>query len=71
MQEKGSHPGEQVDTCQGQLQPGGVDGEQAGREASKAAVLAASDTVFDAGMRAVAGLQVLDPPPGGVSVAST
>ena len=46
-------------------QPGGVDREDAGREPAEAGVLAAADAVLDAGVGAVAGLQVLDRPAAG------
>jgi hypothetical protein len=63
---------EQADAGQGQLEPGLVDCEQAGREPAEAGGFAGADPVFDAGVSAVPGLQVLDgSAPGGVSVAMT
>jgi hypothetical protein len=41
------------------LQPGGVDGEKAGREPAEAAVLAGADPVIDPGVAAVAQFQQL------------
>jgi hypothetical protein len=49
-------------------QPGGVDGKDAGREVPQSGVFAAADAVFDAGMRAVAGIEMASWP-SGVSVA--
>ncbi len=40
-------------------QPGGVDGEQAGREPAEAGVLAGADAVLDPGVAAVAQLEQL------------
>lgn len=60
VQEQDPGPGEQVDTGQGQLQPGLVDREVSGREPAEAGVLAAADAVLDAGVCPVAGLQELD-----------
>jgi hypothetical protein len=42
------------------LQADRVDGEFAGWEVAEAGVFAAADAFFDAGVAAVAGLQVLD-----------
>jgi transposase-like protein len=46
VKEQDLGPGEQVDAGQGQFQPGGVDGELAGREPAEAGVLAAADAVL-------------------------
>ena len=45
---------------EGELQPGGVDREDARREPAEAGVFAAADAVFHAGVGAVTGFQVLD-----------
>src|SRR5512132_2211383 len=47
VEEQRSGPGEQVDADQGELEPGGVDGELAGREPAEAGVLAGADAVLD------------------------
>jgi hypothetical protein len=39
-------PGEQVDGGQGEFQPGGVDGEDPGRETAEAGVLSGPDAIF-------------------------
>ncbi len=59
VEQQGPGPGEQVDADQGELQPGGVDGEQSGREPAEAGVLAGADPVLDAGVAAVAQFQQL------------
>ena len=53
IEEQQVRPGEQVDAGEGELQPGGVDREQAGGESAEAGVLAATDAVLDAGVAAV------------------
>lgn len=59
----------------GELEPGGVDGEDPGWESAEASVFAGADAVFDAGVGAVTGLRELDRAAGGtarrVSVAIT
>lgn len=44
VQEQVLGPGEQVDRGEGELQPGGVDGELAGREVAEAGVFAAAES---------------------------
>jgi hypothetical protein len=61
VEEEQLGPGEQVDGGEGELQPGGVDGEDTGREPAEAGVLAGADAVSDAGVAAVAGFE--GPPP--------
>lgn len=56
-------PGEQVGAGQGELEPCLVDGEVAGGEAAEAGGLAASDTVLDAGVCAMADLGCKEPSP--------
>jgi hypothetical protein len=52
VEEQGADPGEKADADQGQLEPGGVDGEQAGGEPAEAGVFAGADAVLDPGMAA-------------------
>jgi hypothetical protein len=54
LQQESAHPGEQVGGGQGQLQPGGVDGEVAGGEVAEAGDLAAADGVLNSGVDASA-----------------
>lgn len=57
IQRQGLGPGKQVDRCEGEFQPRGVDVELAGREAAEAGVLACPDAVLDAGVGPVTGVQ--------------
>lgn len=52
--------GTQAGELQREFQPCLADGEHAGGKPAEPGVLAAADAVFDAGVGAVAGLQVLD-----------
>jgi hypothetical protein len=47
VQEQDLGPGEQIDTDQGQFQPGLVDREHAGGESAEAGGLAGADAVFN------------------------
>lgn len=59
VQQQHAGPGQKVDGREAELERGGVDGEQAGWEASEAGGLAATDVVLDGGVSTVADLQEL------------
>ncbi len=59
VEEEDFGPGEQVDASEGEFKPGLVDGEQPGREAAEAGVLAGADAVLDPGVSAVAQFEEL------------
>jgi len=58
VEQGGLGPGDQVGGQQGELEPGGVEVELAGREPAQPGDLAGADAVLDPGVRPVPGLQV-------------
>lgn len=61
VQQQDAGPGQKVDSREAEFEPGGVDGEQAGWEASRAGGLAAPDVVLDGGVSTVADLHGTGP----------
>lgn len=57
IQQKDSGPGEEIDRCEAEFEPGGVDVEMAGGDASEASGLTAPDVVPDGGVSALADLK--------------
>jgi hypothetical protein len=55
-QQQDTHPGQQIDRCEAEFEPDGVDGEVAGGEAAESRGLATLDVVLDACMPAVTDL---------------
>lgn len=73
VQQQDARPGQQIDRCEAEFEPDGVDGEVAGGEAAEAGGLAAPDMVLDACVPPVPDLQELggSAPEYGVSVRNT